>query len=293
VDEEPEAGGGEPRRRRTPRCARRRHGSTSSSMDDTPVKVGHMLLTMVDPHRGHEVAYNRWYERDHFYAGCLVGPWLFAGRRWVAPRALKALRFPHEGGLARPDVTAGSYVAVYWIEAGRFDEHREWAGRQVRWLYANGRGFAARTHVHTLLYALDWTRHRDADPVPLALALDHGFPGMATLAVRRAADRSRAELDAWLRERHLPGFLAGTPIACATGWTPVPQRGAPMDIPVVAEPERLSMHLFFLDAPPVATWSRFERLGRDLAASGLGEVVFASPWLPTVVGTDAYTSELW
>ena len=35
------------------------------------------------------------------------------------------------------------------------------------------------------------------------------------------------------------------------------------------------------------------RLGRDVEASGLGRVVFASPWMPTVVGTDRYTDELW
>ena len=34
---------------------------------------------MVEPHRGHEVAYNRWYERDHFYAGCMIGAWTIAG----------------------------------------------------------------------------------------------------------------------------------------------------------------------------------------------------------------------
>ena len=43
-------------------------------MKEYPVQVGSMLLTMVDPLPGHEVAYNRWYERDHFYAGCMVGP---------------------------------------------------------------------------------------------------------------------------------------------------------------------------------------------------------------------------
>ena len=61
-------------------------------MNDYPVRAGSMLFTLVDPSRGHEVAYNRWYERDHFYAGCMVGPWLFAGSRWVAPRRLKDLR---------------------------------------------------------------------------------------------------------------------------------------------------------------------------------------------------------
>ena len=34
----------------------------------TPVPLDRMLFTMVDPHRGFEVAHNRWYERDHFYA---------------------------------------------------------------------------------------------------------------------------------------------------------------------------------------------------------------------------------
>ncbi|WP_436775170.1 hypothetical protein [Yinghuangia sp. YIM S09857] len=55
-------------------------------VDDYPVRVGSMLLTLVDPHPGFERAYNRWYERDHYYGGCLVGPHLFAGSRWVATR---------------------------------------------------------------------------------------------------------------------------------------------------------------------------------------------------------------
>jgi hypothetical protein len=46
---------------------------------ESPIQVGSMLYTLVDPHVGFEKAYNRWYERDHFYAGCMVGPWLFAG----------------------------------------------------------------------------------------------------------------------------------------------------------------------------------------------------------------------
>jgi hypothetical protein len=261
-------------------------------MDEPPVKLGHMLFTMVDPQRGHEVAYNRWYERDHFYAGCLVGPWLFAGGRWVATRAQKALRFPRESELAKPDATAGSYVAIYWIHADHFDEHREWAGRQVRWLYQNQRGFTARTHVHTLLYDLGWTVYRDADPVPVELALDHRYPGMASLAVRRAPDVAAETLDAWWK-RELPAWLRDTPVACATSWSPVPQRGAPMDIPVVAEPERLRMHLFFLDTDATSVWSRFQALGRRVGESGLGEIVFASPWRPTIVGTDTYTDELW
>ena len=50
-------------------------------MNHEPIQLGTILFTLVEPHAGHEVAYNRWYERDHFYAGCMIGPWLFAGAR--------------------------------------------------------------------------------------------------------------------------------------------------------------------------------------------------------------------
>jgi hypothetical protein len=262
-------------------------------MKEYPVKVGSMLFTMVDPHRGHEVAYNRWYERDHFYAGCLVGPWLFAGSRWVATRPLKDLRYPSDSALAKPSVSAGSYVAIYWIHAGHHDEHHEWAGQQARWLYQNQRGFDARTHVHTLMYTHDWTRYRDADPVPLELSLDHGFAGLATIAIERREGVDRAAFDAWFRDQYLDPFLAGTPAASCASWSPVPQREGPMAIPRVERTHLLNMYLFFLDAAPAAMWDRFQALGRDVEASGVARVVFASPWLSTVVGTDRYTDELW
>ena len=62
--------------------------------EDYPVKVGSMLLTLVDPHKGFEKAYNRWYERDHFYGGCMEARYQIAGSRWVATRELKDLRWP-------------------------------------------------------------------------------------------------------------------------------------------------------------------------------------------------------
>jgi len=263
-------------------------------MVDSPVKVGSMLFTMVDPHRGSEVAYNRWYERDHFYAGCLVGPWLFAGRRWVATRALKDVRYPTDGAFAQPSVRAGSYVAIYWIHAGHHDEHHEWAIQQVRWLYRNGRGFAERTHVHTLLYTYDWTHYRDADPVPIELSLNHAFPGMVSIAIEREPGVAQSDLDRWLRDVHLPAMMAGSPIASCSTWSPIPQEQTPpMAIPRVGRTDRLDLQLYFLDDQPLKTWASFVKLGDDIAATGLGRVVFASPWLPTIVGTDVYTDQLW
>lgn len=262
-------------------------------MKEYPVQVGSMLFTIVDPQRGHEVEYNRWYERDHFYAGCLVGPWLFAGRRWVAPKRLKELRFPDDSSFARPTVQAGSYVAMYWIHADHHAEHHEWAGQQARWLYQNGRGFDQRTHVHTLMYTLDWRRHRDADPVPLELALNHPYPGMVSLAIERAEGVEQERFDAWYRDQYLTGFMKGTPIATCACWSPIPQREGPMAIPRVERTHLLDLQLFFVDVPADQVWDRFVQLEKDVRASGLARVIFASPWIPTVVGTDKYTDELW
>ena len=261
-------------------------------MDEYPVKVGSMLFTMVDPNPGFEVAYNRWYERDHFYAGCMIGPWLFAGRRWVAPRELKDLRFPEISPMAEP-VDAGSYLSIYWHLEGKAEEHGKWSGPQVWWLYQNGRGFNERTHVHTLMYTRDWTRYRDDDPVPLELALDHDYPGLATVAIERREGTSQETFDEWFRDGYLRKFLAGSPVASDTCWSPIPQREGPMPIPRVERTHLLDLHLFFLDAPAEQSWERFRQLGRDVEAGGLARVVFAAPWLPTLVGSDKYTDELW
>ena len=82
------------------------------------IQIGSALFTLVDPHQGHEVAYNRWYERDHFYAGCLIGAGWFAGKRWVATKPLKDLRGPADSTFL-PDISAGSYLATYWVLEGQ------------------------------------------------------------------------------------------------------------------------------------------------------------------------------
>ena len=51
--------------------------------------------------------------------------------------------------------------------------------------------------------------------------------------------------------------------------------------------------MFFLDQAPTRVWDRFRAYADDLASSGQGRVVFAAPFLPTLVGTDTYTDELW
>ena len=51
-------------------------------MKKYPIELGTLLFTMVEPTKGHEVEYNRWYERDHFYGGVLVGHHLTVATTW-------------------------------------------------------------------------------------------------------------------------------------------------------------------------------------------------------------------
>ncbi len=262
------------------------------ALGDGPVGLGAILFTMVEPHRGWEVAYNRWYERDHFYDGCLVGAYNFAGGRWVATRRLKELRHLADDTIAS-DPLVGSYLSMYWIQAGHREDWNRWAFRQFRWLHEQGRMFPHRDHVHTLLYDHDWAVHRDPDPVPAALALDRRYPGVAVV-IGEAADGDRASLDAWLRDEELPALLAGSPVASCLGFTPIPLL---VDAEGVARDEGTPgrfLHLYFLDEDPQEGWSDvFAELPKRWEAEGRARVLWQGPFIGTIPGTDTYTDELW
>jgi hypothetical protein len=265
-------------------------------VDEYPVKVGSMLFTMVEPHRGHEVAYNRWYERDHFYAGCMIGPWLFAGHRWVATRALKDLRFPDDSTVAVP-VDAGSYLAIYWVHQDHHDEHFGWANQQVFRLYGDGRGFQERTHVHTVLFNFIGATYRDADPVPVELALDHPFAGLVTVFIDRNDGVGADELMDWLRDDGVPSVLGGA-VALCSEWAPIPRdndvtANAPMTLGSASGGEERTLQMFFLDADPATEWDRFVDYGKRLEQSALGHITLAAPFITTLPGTDTYVDQLW
>jgi len=250
------------------------------------VRLGSMLFTLVEPHRGHEVAYNRWYERDHFYAGCMVGPWLFAGRRFVATRPLKDLRFGADADLFG-GLELGSYVAIYWILDGRHDDHVGWALRQVQWLHAHGRMFAERDHIHTLLYRHAFTAGRAGDDVVSAeLALDHPFGGVTATLVRPAPGVTAEALRTYVQTTFAPEL--------ELGFTPIP---LPADAPVSQQGhDRLEgclLDLSFTTAGPDTWWDHQRAAARKLHADGVGEVLWSAPFIPTIPGTDTYTDQLW
>lgn len=259
-----------------------------------PIVLGSILLTVVEPHRGHEVAYNRWYERDHFYAGCMVGAYQFAGKRFVATAPLKALRPPQSTEITGEE-GKGSYVACYFVLDGYHDYWNAWAVAQVNQLHAKGRMFAERDHVHTLLYDFRFEARRDADGVPIELALDHPFAGFVPVWVDLRSGVVDDESTAALTTQVLEPVMAGTPLALVGGFTPQALRDdAPSDVPrATADPERVLL-LCFLERSPLECFDEtIGALEARLEATGVGRLVGALPFIPTVPGTDRYTDELW
>lgn len=155
------------------------------------VHPGHALITMVEPHPGHEYAYNRWYEDDHYYAGAMAMPWMFAGRRWVATRELQELRYPEASAVARP-VTAGCYLSTYWVTDGRYDDHMRWTVGINKRLNRDGRVHQARTHVFTAFQDHEATVYRDGAAGPPGLPRPGPpLPGARPRSDRRERARGR------------------------------------------------------------------------------------------------------
>ncbi|MED5264943.1 MAG: hypothetical protein VYA88_02235 [Actinomycetota bacterium] len=267
-------------------------------MNEYPVRAGSMLYTLVDPNKGHEVAYNRWYERDHFYAGCLIGPWLFAGKRWVATRELKDLRFPSDSSVTIP-TDRGSYLATYFVLEGKHDEHFKWAAEQVWNLYANDRGFPERQHAHTVMFNSPWAYYRDENHVPIELSFDHPYKGLGNVFLDRSEGTSEDELRDYLESEALPALLSSeSQVASCVNWKPIPRNddidgNAPMDLGSPTGNEERTNQMFFLEDDPRNLWDLFHDYANAINESGLASVSLAAPFIPTIVGTDIYTDQLW
>ena len=277
---------------------------TVGGVEDYPMKVGSMLLTLVDPNKGFEAAYNRWYERDHYIAGCLIGPYNFAGSRWVATREMKNLRWgavppgsasATANAVADP-IDAGSYVAIYWIQEGRHGDWDKWALEQVGWLYSNGRGFSERSHVHTATFDHVGTAYRDADPVPVELALDHHYDAIVGVWLD-ARDGDAAALQDRLAGP-LKELLDGSDIEIASGWTPREEfrnsrDSAPMALGSPGGQDNRLCQLFFVGGDVREALPGFKTYTDRLEADHIADTLLVAPFLRTNVGTEQYVDQLW
>ena len=223
------------------------------------VEIGTAIVSYIEPHAGQEVAFNRWYERDHFPATVKAGPGVFSAARFVATRDCKAVR-PAAGRLFG-DPKRGSYLGVAWVLPGKQTEWDEWVGREMETIAAQGRLFAGRDHVHTAVYRCV----AQSGPVDATVALECGFPG----AIVVAGDGELPRLD-----------VAGTDVDAAI------RLQLERTILSEADPPPHELVIALCARDPLATFGAHPA---ELRGAGLG---FASPFLATIPGTDTYADEL-
>jgi hypothetical protein len=234
----------------------------------TDVPIGTAIVAYIEPHAGRARAFNRWYERDHMYAATTAGPGAFSGARWVATRACKAVR--PAGATWFGDPTCGSFLTTVWVLDGAQPEWDGWVGQQMEKLRAEpDRMFAGRDHLHTSVYRFAHELRAD-DGVSAATALDHPHAGLVALATTPGTGAAAADA------------IVGAELSVAAVFTPE------RVILSQAEPPAHDLVLAFTRGDPIAAWQA--RVAPALAL--LDDVGFASPFLRTIPGTDAYTDEL-
>jgi hypothetical protein len=256
------------------------------------VKIGSALITMVEPHVGHEEAYNRWYEDDHFYAGAMAMPWMFAGKRYVATTDLQALRIPTKSAIANP-VELGKYIATYWITEGRYEDHLRWSVGTNQRLLADGRVYLQRDHIFTAFQEFLTSFRRDEDGPRDIHAFDRNYGGLVVEVIDAPEGGQLDAVVDYVRTVRAPLAFANG-VAQAVLFTPIP---LPEDrMSYVKQVEGLGRRvtvLWFTDADPRESWdAAFSGAVEQSKEAGVGKAEFVAPFIPTVVGTNKYVDEL-
>jgi hypothetical protein len=261
------------------------------------VAIGSALITLVEPHVGHEQTYNRWYEDDHFYAGCMAMPWMFSGRRWVATRELRDLREPAKSAVMDP-VDLGIYIATYWLTEGRYEDHMRWTVGTNKRLLADGRVYLERDHIFTAFQEYLGVSYRDEAGPRDIHALEYPYSGLVVEVIDAAEGHTAQDVLTWLREVRAPQVMAAAPVVMGLYFTPLP---LPEDrMSYVKQVEGLGRRvtvLWFTEVPAVDAWDAAFRgagvVGSPRSApEGLGRTELVAPFLPTLPGSEMYIDQL-
>ena len=254
------------------------------------ISLGAMLMNLIEPHPGHEVGYNRWYEEDHLYA-VLQGPGSIAGARFVARRQEKARRHVDESH----DQGRGALLTMYWFD-GDGSAHRAWRAEEGPRLEAAGRVYRERDFVFGYDGRLAFSAGRDVGAVPPELALDRRFPHLGLSLIELSAGSTPADdAAAGYRSQCVPLVQApGSPVALCMGFLgPRVTQGAEHRTPGAQPPADDLVVFWFCDRDPLDEWEHLVAAHeKGVTAAGVGRVVWSSPFLATVVGTDTYMDQL-
>ena len=156
-----------------------------------------------------------------------------------------------------------------------------------------------RRHLYTAITPYQGVVYRDDDdgegPRDVH-ALDYPFAGAVVELIDANKDLSRAELVDWLRKDFIPKEIGQTSalmcLICVHE-----------DLPKIIQSPRLPTKtengrarvvlLWFVEQEPSLIWEKeFADHEDAVRKAGLGNLVFAGPFIPTIPGTNRYVDEL-
>ncbi len=265
---------------------------TSNTPPASHIEVGHALITMVEPtdDPARLVEYNRWYDHDHAYAGVMAGPGAFSYRRFVATRDLKTRRRAGSSPLVDP-IAKGSFIGLYWLMAGRAEEHYAWSFPNTAGLGQVGRMNPDREHISTSLYDLAHVVDRPGWTVPVEIALDYPAAGALVIWVDRRPDATLDAVADWLRDDLFPAVLPGRSGAQAATWRPRDFPG--LDGTGSAVGERLCSTVLLTTDPRTDTTDLIDAVAAALESSPVATLALAAEFVPVVPGTTTHLDQLW
>ena len=260
-----------------------------------PIALGTMLFSLVEPHPGQAAAFNRWYEQDHFYAGCMSGADFFSGRRFVATRDLKEARIEGHKPPWANYRQSGSYLNLYWILQGRRDPALQWSVDQVRRLARQGRMGPPTDSISTGFYDYAFGLFRDPDHLPAELALDHPFDRIVAVIIDRAPGADEGDFEQTLRAG-LSDVLRDSPIVMSLCFRPLqlPPNAPRIAVPVPQEELNRRWLVLLFSGPESSDIfsTRIASLSQTLSGSGHGELRLAAPFRPIIPGVDDHSNQL-
>jgi hypothetical protein len=267
--------------------------------DPHEIGLGGALISLVEPHVGHERDFNRWYEDDHFYAGALYMPWLFAGRRYAASHELRKMR-PSTGSNFIAPLAQGCYLHVFWIAPGHVDDLATWAQSTNEHLReVDGRIYTERTHVFTHFHDYQGDHHGADGGLKDYQLLDAEFPALVMEILEPSAEAGSTRFTEWITSDYLPWLHSASPlpVAHSVRFSPRPppagKRSTGNQAQAVGSPQNLLVLLHFLHSDPGPDWSEEVAANAAYVASAAHATLHLSaPFRPVAFGTDRYVDEL-
>lgn len=262
--------------------------------------VGGAYVGITETVAAHERSFNRWYEDDHFYSGAMSGPWILAGRRWLATAALRRTWLPADSPLITPG-GQGCFLKVYWFAQGHEDDAQTWMRETYKVLMTPERfptmpmpgvtePRVRRNSVYSSFQRHLFTCLADpGDPLREIHALDYPFGGLALDIIRSRtpvtdlATRLKSDVADTLDVDAASCKIAVAFERAHDEWLPAAGR--------VGDGE-VAVFWFFVTPPSSAGYAPLLTSFHGRVIDADAELVLSASFIPTIPGTDAYIEEM-